>query len=172
MSDPFDFDVDPEDEERWAHEWAEADRHAAVVLAQAWPALLEDGPAPEGVADPETWLREVAETISPTDDPGLPAEEQASVYSLEHADWLAIVVGLARRGVGATFSDEDVVRDLAGMDEVDGAGAEDGEYVLPVEVLAPQWQALGVLDEDRGLTPAGQWALPRALHAIWSTSAG
>jgi hypothetical protein len=172
MGDPFDFEIDAEDEERWAQEWAEADRYAARVLAAAWPPALEDVPAPAGVTDPDALVHAVAETISPSGDPGLPIEEQASVYSLEHADWLALVVGLVRRGVGATFSAEEAVRDLDAMDEVDGAGVGEDEYVMPVEVLAPQWQQLGVLDADRGLTPAGEWSLPRALFSVWSQSEG
>lgn len=171
MSGPFDFDVDPEEEERWIQEWREEDRHAAGVLAAAWPSVLDDTSAPDGVTDPAAWLRAVAETISPTDDPDWPAEEAASVFSLEHADWLAFVIGLARRGVGAEFTAVGAARDVEEMDEIDGAGAEADDYVMPVEVLAPLWQDLGVLDDDRCLTAAGAWGLPRALHAIWNASA-
>ena len=36
--------------------------------------------------------------------------------------------------------------------------------------LTPQWQSLGVLDEDERLTEQGVWGLPRALHRIWSVT--
>ena len=170
MSDPSDFEIDPEEEDRWLREWAEADRFAAGVLAEAWPALLEDTPPPEDIAEPEAWLAAIVETISPTDDPGIPSAAAASVFALDHADWLALVLGLVRRGVGATFGASQAARDLDAMEEVDGVAAEVDEYVLPVEVLAPQWVDLGVLDEDRRLTRAGEWGLPRALHAVWISS--
>lgn len=171
MTDPFDLEIDPEEEERWLQEWDEADRFAAGVLAEGWPEVLEDRPAPAGVADPEAWLTAVAETISPTEDPGWPVDEQASVFSLEHADWLAFVLGLVRRGVGAEFTAENAAKDLDDMDEIDGGSAEPDEFVMPVEVLAPFWGSLGVLDRDRRLTPAGEWGLPRALYGVWNASA-
>ena len=45
--------------------------------------------------DAEAWLAALASTISPPEDPDTPAEQQAAVFSLLHADWLGVVVGLA-----------------------------------------------------------------------------
>ncbi len=121
--------------------------------------------------DEQAWLQALASTISPSEDPGTPAEEQAAVFSLQHADWLGAVVGLVRRGVGAEFDAELWSTDITALPEIeDETDAPDDadSFVIPVEVLAPLWQALGVLDEGRRLTPLGRWGLPRALLSTWS----
>ena len=56
--------------------------------------------------DVEAGLQALASTISPPEDTGAPAEEQAAVLSLQHADWMGGIVGLVRRGVGARFDAE------------------------------------------------------------------
>jgi hypothetical protein len=35
------------------------------------------------------------------------------------------------------------------------------------EVLLPLWQAIGVVDGDRRVTPLGLWALPQMLLLGW-----
>lgn len=165
------WDFDDAELEEIEAAWAEADRVAAEVLYAAWPALLDEAPAPDGRGD-ETWLNAVADTISPFDDPGTQIEEQSSVMALTHADWLAFVLGLVRRGVGAEFTAEHAMHDLATLEEIEGDPVDEDDvlptYAMAVEVLAPVWQSLDVLDEDRRLTPLGEWGLPRALHRIWS----
>lgn len=90
---------------------------------------------------------------------------------MEHADWLALIGGLARRGVGAELDADQVQNDLVTMPEIDvTVRHEHGEYDLAVEVLAPLWQAIGAIDDDLRLTPLGWWGLPRAMHLEWSTS--
>lgn len=117
------------------------------------------------------WLQAAGSTISPWDDPGTDPELQADVFSMGHADWLALIVGLVRRGVGAELDAEQVVDDLLEMPEVNvDVPPERDEYALTVEVLAPLWQALEAIDDDRRLTPLGRWGLPRALYLAWSTS--
>ena len=125
--------------------------------------------------DVEVWLQALASTISPPEDTGAPADEQAAVFSLQHADWLGGIVGLVHRGVGAEFDAERWSQDLAALPEVDG-DSEDADddvtaFSMAVEVLAPLWQTLGVLDADRCLTPLGRWGLPRALLSVWEETA-
>ncbi|CAI9417680.1 SEC-C domain-containing protein [Nocardioides sp. T2.26MG-1] len=115
------------------------------------------------------WLQAAGSTISPWDDPGTDPELQASVLAMEHADWLAMIVGLVRRGVGSELDAGQVVDDLAAMPEIETDELpEEGDFRLVVEVLAPLWQALGAVDADRRLTALGWWGLPRALHLVWS----
>ena len=125
--------------------------------------------------DVEVWLQALASTISPPEDTGAPLEEQAAVFSLQHADWLGGIVGLVRRGVGAEFDAERWSQDLAALPEVDDESEDPDDEVtafsMAVEVLAPLWQTLGVLDEDRCLTPLGRWGLPRALLSVWEETA-
>ena len=158
--------------------WAEVDRQAADVLRTACAEVLQEAPPQPAGAPPEddldVWLQAVASTISPPADPGTAAEEQAAVFSLQHADWLGAIVGLVRRGVGAAFDAEHWSRDLATLPEVHDESEDpedDAAFSLAVEVLAPLWQTLDVLDEDRRLTPLGRWGLPRALLSVWEETA-
>jgi hypothetical protein len=167
-----DWDIDDEELDSWAAEWAEVDRQALEVLRDAWPSLREAEAPPAGLRYVAEWLEALAETISPTDVPETDSEEEAAVWAMQHADWLAFVLGLVRRGVGAELTAETALHDLETMDEIDGDPV-DVDDVLPsfglaVEVLAPRWQSLGVLDDDRGLTELGLWGLPRALEMVWA----
>ena len=125
--------------------------------------------------DVEVWLQALASTISPSEDTGAAAEEQAAIFSLQHADWLGSIVGLVRRGVGAEFDAEGWSLDLAALPEVDDQSEDPDDdltaFSMPVELLAPLWQTLGVIDEDRCLTPLGRWGLPRALLSVWEETA-
>ena len=125
--------------------------------------------------DVQMWLQALASTISPSEELGTSPEEQAAVFSLQHADWLGGIVGLVRRGVGAEFDADGWSQDLAAVPEVDDKSEDVDDDVaafsVPVEVLAPSWQTLGVLDEDRCLTPLGRWGLPHALLSAWEDTA-
>ncbi|MEP6667419.1 MAG: SEC-C domain-containing protein, partial [Nocardioidaceae bacterium] len=104
-------------------------------------------------------------------DPEIDIELLSAVAALQHADWLAIVVGMVRRGVGAELDAEAVQLDLATMPEIENGGedAEDDTILaLAITVLTPLWQAIGALDEDAQLTELGRWGLPHALHLVWS----
>ncbi len=119
----------------------------------------------------ELWLDAAASTVSPVNDPGTDAEEQAAVFALEHADWVGMVTGLVRRGVGASFDAESAEHDIETCPEVESevedSEGELGVLGLAVAVLTPLWEALGMLDEDERLTPLGRWGLPRAVVRAW-----
>lgn len=120
--------------------------------------------------DAELWLEALACTVSPREDPGTEPETESAVMSLEHADWLGMVLGLLRRGVGAEYDDVQAVRDIDDCPEVGGdpISPEDAPVIgLAVDVITPRWQDLGVLDHDRRLTTLGEWGLPRALVRAW-----
>ena len=146
------------------------------VAAGHWPfdyfvaACGWTGPLPED--DVESWVMATAASISPPNDPGTDLEEQSAVAALQHADWLGMAVGLVRRGTGASFSATTAQRDIDTLPEIDGASDDpEGDLVVlgtAVEVLTPLWQALGILDEDRGLTDLGRWGLPHGLLVTWS----
>ena len=135
------------------------------VNACGWPdGMLED--------DPHAWVAAVAASISPPDDPKTEPEVQSAIAALMHADWLGLVVGLVRRGVGAEFSAEAALNDIDTLPELEGE-LDDKEGLLDVlemavEGLAPLWGPLGILDEDRRLTELGRWGLPTGLLVTWS----
>jgi hypothetical protein len=197
---PEDFFPSDEEMDAWLEEWDEVDREAAAYLREhlAGLDLRAPGPALDEATerlrddltrrrreatylrrangwkalpdDRDAWLQAVASTISPPEDPGRPAEEQASVMALQHADWLGMVLGLVRRGVGAELDAETVVADVAALDDMEGELDADGLLSVlegAVEVLAPLWTFLGVLDDERRLTPLGRWGLPVALARTW-----
>ncbi len=122
--------------------------------------------------DDELWSQAAAATISPPDDPQTDPEEQAAVAALLHADWFGMVVGLVRRGPGAPFSGAAAIRDITTSPEIendsDDPEGDESALDMAATVLTPLWQALGILDEDAGLTRLGGWALPHALHLVWS----
>jgi hypothetical protein len=125
--------------------------------------------------DAVLWLEAAASTISPHEPPelsDLPNEALASVMALQHVDWLGLVLGLVRRGVGATLTASAAQHDIIGLEDVEGE-IEDPQGLLDVletalEVVAPLWTYLGILDDDRRLTTLGRWGLPAALTHAWN----
>lgn len=117
------------------------------------------------------WLEAVAATISPPNDPRIDIELQSAVMALEHADWLGLVIGLVRRGVGAELSADVVQEDVDALEDIEGEVEDrDGQLSVleaAVATLSPLWQALGVLDGSDRLTALGRWGLPRGLHRTW-----
>jgi hypothetical protein len=124
---------------------------------------------PEG--DGELVLRTVAATISPVEDTGLDPEEEASIGTMEHADWLGAVVSSVRAGPGSSASPAALAQGIETCPEVEVEGGLDPDE-LPLiehgfELSTFPWSLVGVLDEDRRLTEAGAWILPRALARAW-----
>lgn len=165
---PDDRDITDDEIDSWLEEWEAVDRAAADYLAERVPevrSVVTD--------DDSRWLDALAETISPSDAPEEGEIESASaVMALQHADWLGLALGVVRRGPGSVLDAELVQRDIERLEDVEGE-IEDPEGHLAVLSIAllhlsPQWQDLGVLDEDQRLTERGRWGLPRALHRIWS----
>lgn len=121
--------------------------------------------------DAELMLRCAAATISPREETGLGVEEEATLLSLEHADWLAAVIVTVREGVGCEASGEALANAVSHCPEVPlEADLDIGEELhleaaFSTAVLA--WLALGLIDRDERLTPLGAWVLPRALARAW-----
>jgi hypothetical protein len=121
--------------------------------------------------DAELVLRAVAATIAPADDTGLDPEEEASIATMEHADWLGAVVSSVRAGPGSAATPAALAHGIATCPEVElEAGLDPDELSLiehGFELSTFPWSLVGVLDEDRRLTEAGAWILPRALARAW-----
>jgi pRiA4b ORF-3-like protein len=120
--------------------------------------------------DAELLLRVVAATISPEEETGLDPEEEASIIALDHVDWAGAVIELCRRGPGATAEPAALAEAIEVCPEIEGPPSDSGDAVVTetaFELVGFAWQAAGVLDNDRTLTPAGAWLLPRALTRAW-----
>jgi hypothetical protein len=149
-------------------------RLRAGLEAKHWPYDLIASAAALGATVPEDdvelWLRAAAALISPREEPGLEAEEEATLYSLEDADWLGAVVGVVRAGVGASAEPIAFVRYIAECPEVESSPQDLDEDLFVetgFELVLPTWEAVAAVDENRRLTPLGAWGLPRALALAW-----
>jgi hypothetical protein len=121
--------------------------------------------------DAELVLRTVAATISPAEDTGLDPEEAASIGTMEHADWLGAVISSLCAGPGSTATPAALTHGIETCPEVEVEGGIDPDEVPLIEhgfeLSTFPWSLFGVLDEDRRLTEAGAWILPRALARAW-----
>ena len=85
--------------------------------------------------------RSPAATISPEEITGLHTEEEATLVSLQHADWLGAILGVVRAGAGSDASPVSLVEAVRTCPEIE--------------------------DADDRLTPPGGWVLPRVLARAW-----
>ena len=165
---PDEWDITDDEIDNWFEEWEAVDRAAAEYLAERIPGVRDV------VADDDARrLDALAETISPSAQPTDDEIESVSaVMALQHADWLGLALGVARRGPGSGLEPDLVQADIESLEEVDGEIEDPAGHLAVLDMallhLTPLWQDLGVLDEDERLTERGAWGVPRALHRTWS----
>ena len=96
---------------------------------------------------------------------------EATLLTLEHADWLGAIVSVARGGPGADASPEALVEGISACPEVmlDAELDVDDEAHLETAfwIVALPGQVLGLTDRDQRLTALGAWTLPRVLARAW-----
>ena len=130
---------------------------------------LDTEPFP--VNDIELVLRCAAATISPREETGLDPEEEATLLTLEHADWLGAILSVVRRGRDADASPEALADGITTCPELELEAELDLDEKAHLEtafwILALPWQVLGLTDRDQRLTALGAWILPRALARAW-----
>jgi hypothetical protein len=172
-----------------AHDLRSAAGRLRVTLTQqGYPgnilracAGLDEGVLPE--RDEDLWLAVAAGIAAPISD--LPDEEDAarffdmegedsilaSLCAIHHADWLAVVITLARYGPGVLASPERIARFIADSEDID-VEPDEPEDLEATEMLftavTPLWAHLGIVDKAEVLTPLGWWGLPKALERAWS----
>jgi hypothetical protein len=117
------------------------------------------------------WLAAAGALIAMREPSGLDSELEAAVMALELADWVGVVIGLVRGGVGVSADPAALVAAINNCPEVDGTGdPDDADLVkLAFEVVLPTWEAVGAVDADRRLTALGVWGLPRARARAWGS---
>ena len=150
---------------RHAHEDGQ---HAAGWMLRA--AAVVD---PDEEDDDSLLCRAVAATIAMVAEPGLSAEDAATIMSLELADWAGAVIGLVRGGPG---SPADPAALIAYAEQVEEVGTEpldpDDHHVIAsgFELVLPAWEAAGVVTgepDTARLTAVGAWLLPQAVELAW-----
>jgi len=163
-----DWEISDDEMDSWLEEWAAVDQAADDYLAERVAGVRED------LADDDArWVAALAETISPSAEPGEDEIEAVSaVMALQHADWLGIVLGAVRRGAGSVLDAAAVQADIDGLEDIEGEIDDPEGHLAVLEMavthLGPLWQDLGVVDEDHRFTARGVWGLPKALHRTWS----
>ncbi|MFI6508626.1 hypothetical protein ACIBCT_13560 [Streptosporangium sp. NPDC050855] len=148
----------------------------------------EEEPLPTD--DEELWMTVTAGIAGPISD--LPEEDDrvevfsdlegelgpedavlAALCAIHHADWLAVVAALARRGPGVLASPERIARLIAESEDID-VDMDEPEDLDAAETLfssvTPLWACLGIVDRTEVLTPLGHWGLPKALERAWSST--
>ncbi len=137
-----------------------------VVRAAGLPA----GELPDD--DAELLISLTAATISPQEDTGLDLEQEATLISLEHPDWLGAIVSAVRNGPGSAASPAALVDGVRNCPEVvlDSDLDPDDESFLEIafSIVSPAWDLLRIVDDRDRLTPLGAWLLPRALARAWN----
>ncbi|MEU3165872.1 hypothetical protein [Streptosporangium sp. NPDC006930] len=97
----------------------------------------------------------------------------AALCAIHHADWLAVVAALARRGPGVLASPERIARLIAESEDID-VDLDEPEDLEAAETLfssvTPLWACLGIVDRTEVLTSLGRWGLPKALERAWSST--
>jgi hypothetical protein len=93
-------------------------------------------------------------------------ESMVALCALDHNDWLAAVLALARGGPG-TAADADALASYVSEfdpDDVDDqADAAAGMFQHAVGL----WQVIGAVDDDDRLTRLGWWGIPEAVQRAW-----
>lgn len=154
---------------------AAAARIRGGIAAGTWPfewigrgAGLRRGSLP--AEDAELILRCLAGIISLEEETGLGTEVDASIMTLEHADWLGPAVMFPRRGEGARADAAAFAETVDECPEVEETLDPDDAEVIEhsFTILLPAFEAIGVVDESERLTELGAWVLPRAVARAWN----
>ncbi|MEX1164762.1 MAG: SEC-C metal-binding domain-containing protein [Nitriliruptor sp.] len=129
-------------------------------------------PGGGAIAEEDLLYDLVAATIELREDPGLSPEDQASLMTLEHVDWLGAIVELVRRGPGTEADADALVRYSSTCPEIEDDPVDpDDVPVLAAgfEVALRGWRVAGVVDRVDRFTDVGVWLLPRAACFAWGT---
>lgn len=148
--------------------------------------------------DAELWLTLAAGVVAQRDEPPqdeFDLETLSAWAALQHPDWIALAVTLAREGPGtevdidrlasliAEFdfeASDDDESDEAIVDEVDAVWfgddlGEDSDAALSISLgLYPVlrlWRQLGAVDHNDRLTQLGWWGIPESLDLAWQPAA-
>ncbi|MGI8876450.1 MAG: SEC-C metal-binding domain-containing protein, partial [Egibacteraceae bacterium] len=105
-------------------------------------------------------------TISPT---FVTAAEAEAVLALDHVDWHSLIVQLAGTGAGAAADPATLLERIEEVAPSPIGPARRKVVQEALRVIAPAWQAIGVVDAEARLTDAGAWLLPRGACQAWAT---
>jgi hypothetical protein len=148
---------------RGALRWGEPPGDVLLVAGGLDPTALP-------LHDLELWMALAAGTISPRG--AIPGPAASTWRELDDADWLGVVLYMARGGPGTLTSPHDLLSAIVTCPETRGDidPRHAAEITRAFEAIGPLWRALGAVGsahEGRPLTPVGHWGLPLALLRAW-----
>ena len=136
---------------------------AQWLAASVGPVDLED-------ADRAVVLGALAAAVAPATLAPLTPAARRAVLELEFADWLGVVLGLARAGEGTSVEPSALVDHINRCPEVttDIPKADRARVAWALGVVSEPWEALG-LSRDGHLSAFGAAVLPVALTEAWTS---
>lgn len=149
---------------------AETLRRAAETDAPVaqWLAASR-GPVDLDESDQCVAVAALAAAVRPHSMAPLDHDAREAVAHLEWADWLGVVIGLSREGIGASTAPTHLVDLVNRCPEVASTipKADRPRVEWALAVCTHQWGDLGLTDSER-LTELGAWMIPRMLLAAWA----
>lgn len=106
-------------------------------------------------------------SLAPHTDP-----QFAALIELEPADWIGVVLGMSRAGVGTDIDGDALVRFINKAPEITTTipKADAPRLAWTFEQMLYSWEVTGVLTSDGAVSDAASWLLPRAAIAAWSNA--
>jgi hypothetical protein len=152
---------------------------------ELWLTMASGVPVPAG--DPGEYSEDAQLDDSDGDDSDGDSEDldpishaQASVMSLDHFDWLAVLTALVSGGPGTSATESalagyvrDYNPDSDDEQDMDYFADEFDDDDFAIEGLFVHvtrlWRALGAIDRADRLTALGWWGLPEAMKRAWTS---
>jgi len=129
------------------------------------------GPVDLDESDLAVVLAAIAACVAPASLEPLDTDSREAVLDLEWADWLGVVIGLVRDGIGASVDPEAMVDRINRCPEVASTVPKKDRprVAWALAVCTADWPELGLVDDGQ-LTELGVAVLPVALERAWGAS--
>lgn len=152
----------------WCRERFAADDPDALTLA-----AVAGVPALCGDSTIDDLCRLVSGYFAPVSLAQHPLIEQESLIQLEVADWIGVILGLARSPVGVEVDGAMLVGLINKAPEITTTIPKKhaAELGWTFETMLYAWELTGVL-VDGAVGPAAKWLLPRAAIQLWGDGSG
>ena len=124
----------------------------------------------EAPIDIDTLIRLVGAYLSPKNLDAHTDPQFAALIELEPADWVGVVLGMARAAVGTEVDGRSIVGFINKAPEITTSipKADAPHLAWTFEQMLFAWEVTGVLTDDGFVSNAARWLLPQAAVAVWS----
>ncbi len=124
----------------------------------------------EAPIDIDTLIRLVGAYLSPKNLDAHTDPQFAALIELEPADWVGVVLGMARAAVGTEVDGRSIVGFINKAPEITTSipKADAPHLAWTFEQMLFAWEVTGVLSGQGAVSEAARWLLPQAAIAVWS----